>query len=212
MLTLGASPRTSTGYDLEIPNRVIRDLQWEHLALMLEEDATVTINVDELQAALGEMAEHGEIAAFLDLFHREVIQAFSNRDLRGLDEKTIKLLLMTYASLGSAFYPLSEKEFAQGYGDLFLGASRDVAGAKYSWLLELKYLKTGARAAQIEAAFTEAEAQVARYASDRALLPILHQERHVWSVPGDGGRLRERLRRLHGPRVRFEHGVLLRSA
>jgi hypothetical protein len=68
---------------------------------------------------------------FLELFHTQVLQAFSNRDTRGLDEKTIKLLLMTYASLGRAFYPLSEKEFAQGYGDLFLGASRDVAGTKY---------------------------------------------------------------------------------
>ena len=92
-------------------------------------------------------------------------------------KKTIKLLLMTYASLGRAVYPLSEKEFAQGYGDLFLGASRDVAGARFSWLLELKYLKTGANPAQIEATFAEAEAQVARYASDRALLPMLLGDR-----------------------------------
>jgi Predicted AAA-ATPase/PD-(D/E)XK nuclease superfamily len=177
MLTLGTAPRSATGYDLEIPNRVIRELQWEHLALMLQEDATVRIKLDELQVALAAMAERGEIAPFLKLFHEQVLQSFSNRDLRGLDEKTIKLLLMTYASLGSAFYPLSEKEFAQGYGDLFLGASRDVAGANFSWLLELKYLKTGAKPAQIEAAFAEAEAQVARYASDRALLPILLGDR-----------------------------------
>jgi hypothetical protein len=177
MLTLGTSPRSALGYDLEIPNRVIRELQWEHLALMLEEEAKVTIHVDDLRAALAAMAVEGEIAPFLDLFHKEVIQAFSNRDLRGLDEKTIKLLLMTYASLGRAFYPLSEKEFAQGYGDLFLGASRNVAGARYSWLLELKYLKTGAKPAQIEAAFAEAEAQVTRYASDPSLLPILLGDR-----------------------------------
>ena len=177
MLTLGKAPRDPVGYDLEIPNRVIRELQWEHLALLLRDDAQVNINVDDLEAALGAMAVQGEIAPFLDLFHKQVLQAFSNRDMRGLDEKTIKLLLMTYASLGRAFYPLSEKEFAQGYGDLFLGASRDVAGAKYSWLLELKYLKTGAKPAQIEAAFAEAEAQVVRYASDQALLPILLGER-----------------------------------
>ncbi len=177
MLTLGASPRDPYGYDLEIPNRVIRELQWEHLALMLEEEARVTIQVDDLRAALAAMAVEGEIAPFLDLFHERVLQAFSNRDTRGLDEKTIKLLLLTYASLGRAFYPLSEKEFTQGYGDLFLGASRDVAGARYSWLLELKYLKAGARPAQIEAAFDDAEAQVARYASDRALLPLLLGDR-----------------------------------
>lgn len=177
MLTLGTSPRDVAGYDLEIPNRVIRELQWEHLALMLRDEANVTIKVDDLEVALGAMAVSGEIAPFLKLFHEQVLQAFSNRDLRGLDEKTIKLLLMTYTSLGRAFYPLSEKEFAQGYGDLFLGASRDVAGARFSWLLELKYLKTGAKPAQIEAAFAEAEGQVARYAADQALLPLLLGDR-----------------------------------
>jgi hypothetical protein len=52
-----------------------------------------------------------------------------------------------------------------------------VAGAKFSWLLELKYLKAGAKPAQIEAAFAEAEAQVAHYASDQALLPMLLGDR-----------------------------------
>jgi Predicted AAA-ATPase/PD-(D/E)XK nuclease superfamily len=179
MLTLGASPRSSMGYDLTIPNRVIRELQWEHLALMLEEESLVTLQVDDLRAALTAMVEDGTIEPFLGLFHKNVLQTFSNRDTRGLDEKTIKLLLMTYASLGGAFYPLSEQEFAQGYGDLFLSAARDVAGARFSWLLELKYLKAGAKAAQIAAAFAEAEAQVARYASDQALLPLLLGDREL---------------------------------
>jgi hypothetical protein len=177
MLTLAPSPPDLLGYALEIPNRVIRELQWEHLALTLQDEVGVHINVDDLRAALGAMAVQGEIGPFLALFHDQVIRAFSNRDTRGLDEKTIKLLLMTYASLGRAFYPLSEKEFDQGYCDLFLGASRNVAGGRFSWLLELKYLKTGARPAQIEAAFAQAEAQVARYAADPALLPILLGDR-----------------------------------
>src|SRR5262249_53570564 len=33
MLTLRDVPREAAAYDLEIPNRVIRELQWEHLAL-----------------------------------------------------------------------------------------------------------------------------------------------------------------------------------
>ena len=173
MLTLGASPRSPFGYDLEIPNRVIRELQWEHLALMLEENAKVQMDMSALREAIGAMAVRGDIAPFLELFHTQVLQTFSNRDMRGLDEKTIKLLLMTYASLGRAFYPLSEREFAQGYGDVFLAASKNVAGANFSWLLELKYLKTGAKPAKIDAAFAEAEAQVRQYSADPALLPHL---------------------------------------
>ncbi len=170
MLTLKATPMTWQGHELEIPNRVIRELQWEHLAAMLHEEAGVPIGFDALQVAMGAMANDGDIAPFLDLFQRDVLEPLSNRDTRGLDEKTLKLLMMTYASLSRAFYVLSEKEFAQGYSDLFLGASQ---GANFSWLLELKYLKAGAKPAQIEAAFSEAAAQVERYAGDQTLLPLL---------------------------------------
>jgi hypothetical protein len=179
MLTLGKAPPDAIGYDLEIPNRVIRELQWEHLALMLKEQDRIEVDVDELKTALGAMAVQGDIAPFLDLFQSQVLKALGVKDMRRLDEKTIKLLFMMYASLGRAFHPLSEKEFAQGYCDLFLGASRNVANARFSWLLEFKYLPTGARPAQIEAAFAEAQAQVKRYASDKDLLPLLLDHREL---------------------------------
>jgi hypothetical protein len=179
MLTLGASPPDATGYELVVPNRVIRGLQWEHLAILLDEQGLVTLHLDELRRALATMTEVGDIAPFLDLFQRKVLQTFSHRDARGLDEKTIKLLLLTYASLGGAFRPLSEPELAQGYGDVFLSAARDRAGTRFSWLLELKYLKAGAKPPAIEVAFAEAEAQVERYAKDEKLLPILVGDREL---------------------------------
>ncbi len=177
MLTLRDVPKDVTGYDFEIPNRVIRELQWEHLAMMLKEQGSVNLRLEDLQAALEAMVTDGDIAPFLAVFQSQVLAAFSVRDTRQLGEKTIKLLLMLYASLGHAFYPLTEKEFAQGYCDLFLGASPTLPSARYSWLLELKVLKAGSKAAAIEAAFAEAEAQVARYAGDEALLPLLVGDR-----------------------------------
>ncbi len=179
MLTLRYEPEGADGDDMEIPNRVIRQLQWEHLSLMLQEQAQITVEVEELQAALGAMAVGGDIAPFLDVFHSQVIQAFGLKDTRGLDEKTIKLLFMTYASIGRVFYPLSEKEFAQGYCDLFLGASVTVPSARFSWLIEFKYLKAGAKPGEIEAAFTAAAQQVAQYASDAALIPLLVGKREL---------------------------------
>jgi hypothetical protein len=47
VLTLGTSPRNSTGYDLEIPNRVIRELQWEPMTHSLRYEADVKMRVDE---------------------------------------------------------------------------------------------------------------------------------------------------------------------
>ncbi len=179
MLTLSDAPPAAEGYDLEIPNRVIRELQWEHLAQMLEDQGEVAIQIDELRAAVGAMAVQGDIQPFLSVFHTQVIQAFGLKDLRGLDEKTIKLLFMMYVSLGRVFHPLSEKEFAQGYCDLFLGPSASAPYARFSWLLEFKYLPTGAKTTHIDAAFAQAQAQVERYASDTALLPLVKGDREL---------------------------------
>jgi len=177
MLTIGPQPPDMPpavfGYRLEIPNRVIRELIWEHLASMLKEDAHLAIDTRDIEVALAAMALRGDLAPFLELFHARVLGAIGLKDLRRFDEKAIKLMLLAFISLSRLFYPLSEEEFAQGYCDLFLGVSPLYPAAKYAWLLELKYLPTGASAKQIERAFAQAEEQVARYAGDAALVPLL---------------------------------------
>jgi hypothetical protein len=177
MLTLGEQPPDQApgvfGYRLEIPNRVIRELGWEHLAIMLRDEGDLAIDTREIEAALFAMAIGGDIAPFLALFHERVVKALGIKDLRRFDEKAVKLMLLAFISLSRIFFPLSEKEFAQGYCDLFLGVSPIYAGARFAWLLELKYLPTGAKAPQIERAFREAMAQVARYAGDPRLVPLL---------------------------------------
>ena len=125
------------------------------------------------------MAVDGDIAPFLSMFHERVVKAMGLKDLRQLSEKSLKLMLLTFVSLSRLFHPLSEKELAQGYCDLFLGVSKATPMARYAWLLELKYLPTDAAAQQIEDAFTQAAAQIARYASDTQLLPLLTQGRSL---------------------------------
>jgi hypothetical protein len=179
MLTFGPRAPDSATYRLEIPNRVIRALQWEHLALALKDQDHVVIDARELEAALHAMGVQGDIQPFLRLFHERVVRKIGLKDTRRLDEKTLKLMLMTYLSLSRMFHLLSEKEFAQDYCDLFLGASKSVPNARFSWLIELKYLQSGAKSAQIEAAFAEARKQVERYASNEELLPLLLDKREL---------------------------------
>jgi hypothetical protein len=179
MLTL-AQPQPgisigAVGYRLEIPNRVIRELQWEHLALLLKDEGNLTIDTRDIEAALQAMAFQGDIEPFLSLFHERVIKAMGLKDLRRFDEKSLKLMLLAFISLSRLFHPLSEREFAQGYCDLFLGVSPLHPAAKLAWLLELKYLPASAKAAQIEDAFAQAAEQVARYAQDERLVPLLTQ-------------------------------------
>src|SRR5262249_8305940 len=125
------------------------------------------------------MGIEGSIQPFLDLFQEQVIRRISVKDTRRFDEKALKLMLLAFIAQSRMFFPLSEKEFSQGYCDLFLGASRSVPAARYSWLLEFKYLQANAKPARIEAAFAEAEEQVERYASDQALLPLLLGNREL---------------------------------
>jgi hypothetical protein len=179
MLTLAQQPPDisigAVGYRLEIPNRVIRELQWEHLALLLKSEGHLTIDSHDIEAALQSMAFQGDIEPFLTLFHERVIKAMGLKDLRRFDEKSLKLMLLAFISLSRLFHPLSEREFAQGYCDLFLGVSPLHPAAKFAWLLELKYLPASAKAAHIEDAFAQAAEQVARYAQDERLVPLLTQ-------------------------------------
>lgn len=83
------------------------------------------------------------------------------------------LMLLAYVSQCRTFRILSEKEFAGGYCDLFLGLSRDVAAARFAWMLEVKYLRTEATGAEIERAVRDAHAQLDRYTSDIHLVALL---------------------------------------
>ncbi len=173
MLTLAEQSPHDDQKRLEIPNRVIRELQWEHLALLLRDQEHLVFDAHDFRMALRKMAFDGDIQPFLALFHDRVVKAIGNKDLRRLDERALKLMLLAFVALSPVFYPLSEKEFAQGYCDLFLGVSTLHPMARHAWLLELKYVPQGAKAPKIEQAFAQAEAQIARYASDPHLVPLL---------------------------------------
>jgi hypothetical protein len=179
MLTL--SPEPSRGYEhrFEVPNRVIRELGWEHFAALLLELDGVDLRAHPLQAAQHAMAAGGEIAAFLEVFQETVVKALGLKDLRRLNEKALKMALLTTFVLTGVFNVLSEKEFAQGYCDLFSTPKDAAPGARFAWMLELKYLPATATAEEIEATFAQAEAQLARYTSDVDLLPAVMRGREL---------------------------------
>lgn len=173
MLTQRGGEQATGQDELEIPNRVIRELQWEHLAKHLDQQAIFAIDTGYLSSALESMGVRGDIAPLLDLFHRQIMQHFGIKDTRKLDERTIKLLFLMFVSLGKVYYALSEKEFAQSYCDLFFAAAPNIPGLQYAWLIEFKYLETNAKEPAIEAAFADAASQVQRYSKDATLLPLL---------------------------------------
>lgn len=173
MLTLSSEPSKGDYLRFEIPNRVIRELGWQHYTSLLQDLDSVSLMNQPMGLALIAMAEEGTLEPFLERFRKDVVTALSLKDFPQYNEKSMKMLLMGTMLMSSVFYVLTEREFAQGYNDLFLTPTRGIRDAKFAWMIELKYLKSDATHEDQANAFAQAEAQLRKYASDQQLVPML---------------------------------------
>ena len=179
MLTLNTEPRIGWMNTFDIPNIVIRELQWEHFSAVLKDSIGVEMVTPDILQGQIEMATRGNIGLLAEAIHEHVMKVLGLKDLVKFDEKSIKMILVTSAVLSDVFHVLSEKEFAQGFCDLFMSPKLGVPNAKYSWLIELKYLQTKASDREIAKAFAAAEEQLEKYASDKNLVPLLTKEHEL---------------------------------
>lgn len=175
MLTFADDAFSMSLPKLVIPNRVIREMQWGYMSIALNEQQGIFIDGALLGNALQTMAVHGDIQPLLDLFQNNVMKRISNRDLIDFDEKTMKLMLFAYMSQLPVFYMASEQEVAQGYCDLLLSLKGRGSAQKFAWIVEAKYVKTGAKEATIDKAVEEGYKQIDRYAADRDVVQMLTQ-------------------------------------
>lgn len=97
------------------------------------------------------MALGGDLGPFLELVFTRVVRKLSNRDLIRFDEKTMKVVLLAYLSLSEVFFAWSEVELGFGYSDLVLIPSRSQPAAQVGFVIELKYMKSGATDAEVTA-------------------------------------------------------------
>lgn len=172
MLTLSPEPPDVKEYRFEPPNRVIRELAWEHYTRLLEDLEGLSLTDHPVGMGLRAMAREGDIAPFIEVFRKNVLSVLGLKDLRQYNERSMKMLLMGTILMSGIFHVLSEKEFAQGYNDLFLSPMPNVRNAKFAWMLELKYL-TAADKGKLDATVADAEAQLRRYLADQHLVPML---------------------------------------
>ncbi|MBK9264815.1 MAG: AAA family ATPase [Polyangiaceae bacterium] len=179
MLTYAEDAATLQTPKLVIPNRVMRTLQWEYMAMALADHDGLRIDHSYIETALGKMSVDGNIQPLLDTFHKQVLTRISNRDLIQFDEKTMKLMLFSFLAPSNAFYLMSEKEVARGYCDLLLALRGNASAAKYAWIIEAKYVKTDATDADIEDAVAKGFAQIERYAADEDLVEMLTLGNHL---------------------------------
>jgi hypothetical protein len=128
---------------LSIPNYVIKTVYWERFYETLQRDLNLDNN--RLVNAVALMREHGDITDFVQLF-KEILSSLSNRDLIRMNEKAIKLILMTLLGVEGTYMVLSETENNVGYADIMLRKKVQYEEfTTFEWIIELKYLKESER-------------------------------------------------------------------
>lgn len=151
---------------LTIPNYVVRTIYWEQFYDILQRE--LNIDNEELKDCIREMRIAGDISRFQKLFE-DILSNLSNRDLIGMDEKGIKMILMTLFGVDGTYMALSEDENNNGYVDILL--TKKVQFEKYTnyeWLIELKYIKENERE-KTEAIKINGLEQVKRYIESKKI-------------------------------------------
>ncbi|NJL14459.1 MAG: AAA family ATPase [Microscillaceae bacterium] len=172
-LTFKSEGAHGVGAIYQIPNYVIAELYWKYYAHILQnrlDFAFEEVNIKQIIYALLDSNEK----PFLELIEQS-LKALSNRDFQRFDEKHIKMLIIAYATMGNAFYVLSERETQQGgYTDIELWKRPGNTKTHTEYIFEVKYIKKEEENT-FEAVKEKALTQLKGYLQDKVLLekPLL---------------------------------------
>jgi hypothetical protein len=168
---------TITGTDeenkaiLKIPNEAIKRLHYDYIKETYEETGTLTLDLSKYEGLMKEMAFNGKWEPLIAYLVEQMGESMGIRDLI-TGEKGIQAYLNVYLGLSALYLVYSEKELKKGYADLVLEPFlAQYPGLKYSYLIELKYVKTQDKEEEltpenIKKIKEEAEAQLNRYSRD----------------------------------------------
>ena len=179
MLTYGPNAANESVPTLVIPNRVIRELQWEYMGYALADHERIVVDMTHIETALLAMAKEANIQPLLDVFTKEVLERISNRDLAKFNEKIMKLMLMAYLCQSRVFRVATELEMKQGYCDLLLSLRNASQREKFAWIIEAKYVAVKAKPETHAQAVDDAYAQIDKYMSDEGLVKMLTMGREI---------------------------------
>ena len=154
---------------LVIPNQTVRRLLYGFLRDAYKDVHVFSVDRVEFAGLTQRMALEGDWRPVIERLSAAVAEQTGVRDyLQG--EKMVQGFVAAYLSPSRYFVFHTEMELAKGYADLVLEPGPAQApGKRYGYVIELKYLRRGASAAQVAAAGAAAEAQVRRYLGDRRL-------------------------------------------
>ncbi|AGX87453.1 AAA family ATPase [Candidatus Symbiobacter mobilis] len=168
-----------------IPNHVIRELYFQYFLIEWERRNQLALPMHELADALYALSNSNDFEPLCAKLEY-VLQHLSNRDSMRMDEKHLKVILVTLLFQTSVWRLQSEPEVNRRYPDILLRERSpfELAGQH---LIELKYAKKQEGEAGWAAKRQEGLEQIAAY---RALPEIAAMAKlHSWLLLSDGDRV-----------------------
>jgi hypothetical protein len=151
---------------LKIPNYSIKTMYWEYVERMLTEELEgLSLENSRYLNAISRLAYKDDYEPFFEYVSNHIMSYLSNRDLLGTVEKDVKFLLLPILLTSNYYFPVSELENSAGYTDIYLQRTSLHPGSLSEWIWEIKYVKEkdAKKKRLVEAAKTDAKAQLQRY-------------------------------------------------
>lgn len=154
---------------LKVPNETIRSMLFSYIETGYREAGVFEMETMHLSELMGDMAYEGKWRPLFEYFGEEIRRQTSIRDyIEG--EKAMQTFHMVYMSLTNHYIILPERELNKGYCDLWLSPNLvNHPQMRYSYVVELKYLKHGATDAEVSAKLEDARLQLRQYSGDSKL-------------------------------------------
>jgi hypothetical protein len=153
--------KTLAGEIFVIPNYAIQEFYFHYFKVELERRNQMSIPNHHLRLAVEQLALNADFQPLLSEMVR-ALQLLSNRDAMGMDEKHVKVLLLTLLYQTQIYFIQSERELNRKYPDILL-LERNPIAVPYQHLIELKYSKKSDKEAGWAAKKQEGIAQVQGY-------------------------------------------------
>ena len=146
-----------------IPNEVVREQIYTYL-LDNYHDNHLAADRDELRLLEENMAYDGDFKPFFQ-YIADSIHTFASQRDRQKGEAFVHGYTLALTSQSRYYRPISELDNQNGYADIFLRPLHEIfTDMSHAYIVELKYLKSQASDADVQAAVEKAKTQVCRYA------------------------------------------------
>lgn len=177
--------KTLSGEVFVIPNYAIREFYFHYFKVELERRNQFSIPNHTLRLAVEQLAVNADFQPLITELER-ALQLLSNRDAMGMDEKHVKVLLLTLLYQTQIYFIYSEREMGHKYPDILL-LERNPLKVPFQHLIELKYCKESKKADTNEGWEAKKQEGIAQVQGYLQLPDVLRlQDLVAWVLVTDG--------------------------